>query len=557
MAVSQSLTLTQVSQSVSGNTSQVRLVWKSTQTGESWSGYTRTAYYYLATNGGSETRYSVDYTLPKGTTKTIVDKTFTVSHKADGTGSVKVRSWMDTHISAGVVEKSASLTLDTIPRATQPSVSSSSVDMGTEITVSTPRASSSFTHDLAYSFAGGSYVSIATGVGTSYKWTVPDLASKIPNAISGTLTIRCITKNGSTTIGTKTVSMTVQVPTDVVPSVSSIAASEAVEGLAAQFGAFVQNKSKITVAITATGAKGSTIKEYSATFQGKSYTTSSWTSELLKTAGTLAIKVRVKDSRGRWSAYETLNITVLTYSAPKVQVLQASRCNADGTANTEGEYAKVVYKYSVSSVGGKNTASMALKWKRSTLTEYTQLTTGTALSADTSLVTASALFSTDYQYDIQLTLSDYFGAITPVVTQLPTGAVILDLKANGKGISFGKASEADGIEFGWDIVNVIKNLGSLSGQYKTHDGLLLQWGTVSITPTAAGTPTSAIVTYPQPFTTNPLVYVTPVTSVPQNVSLGVLRSTVTDPKLQQEIVLTRDGTTSTVINWLAIGKGAA
>ena len=112
-------------------------------------------------------------------------------------------------------------------------------------------------------------------------------------------------------------------------------------------------------------------------------------------------------------------------------------------------------------------------------------------------------------------------------------------------------------EFGWDIVGVIKNLGSLSGQYKTHDGLLLQWGTVSITPTAAGTPTSAIVTYPQPFTTNPLVYVTPVTSVPQNVSLGVLRSTVTDQKLQQEIVLTRDGTTSTVINWLAIGKGAA
>ena len=67
----------------------------------------------------------------------------------------------------------------------------------------------------------------------------------------------------------------------------------------------------------------------------------------------------------------------------------------------------------------------------------------------------------------------------------------------------------------------------------------------------------AIVTYPQPFTTNPLVYVTQVTRVPQNVSLGVLRSTVTDPKLQQEIVLTRDGTTSTVINWLAIGKGAA
>lgn len=557
MAVSQSLTLTQVSQSVTNNTSQVRLVWKSTQSGASWNGYTRTAYYYIATNGGSETGYSVSYTLPQSATTTIVDRTFTVSHKADGTGSVSARSYMDTDISAGIIQKSASLTLTTIPRATQPSVSSSSVDMGTEITINTPRASSGFTHDLAYSFAGGSYVSITTGVGTSYKWTVPDLASKIPNAISGTLTIRCITKNGSTTIGTKTVTMTIKVPESVVPSVSSVAVSEMVSGLAAQFGTFVQSKSKIKATISASGAKGSTIKEYSATFQGKVYADSSWTSEPLTSAGTLTIKARVKDSRGRWSAYKSVDITVQTYDKPKVQALRAYRCNADGTANTEGKYAKIIYQYSVSSVDEKNTAAMSLKWKRSTLTEYTELTTSTALSADTSLVTASALFSTDYQYDIQLTLSDYFGAISPVTTQLPTGAVIFDLKADGLGISFGKAAEQAGVEFGWDIVGVIKNMGSLSGQYKTHDGLLLQWGTVSITPTAAGTPTSAIVTYPQPFTTNPLVYVTPVTSVPQNVSLGVLRSTVTDPKLQQEIVLTRDGTTSTVINWLAIGKGAA
>lgn len=557
MAVSQSLTLTQVSQSVANNTSQVRLVWKSTQSGASWNGYTRTAYYYIATNGGSETGYSVSYTLPQSTTTTIVDRTFTVSHKADGTGSVSARSYMDTDISAGIIQKSASLTLTTIPRATQPSVSSSSVDMGTEITINTPRASSGFTHDLAYSFAGGSYVSITTGVGTSYKWTVPDLASKIPNAISGTLTIRCITKNGSTTIGTKTVTMTIKVPESVVPSVSSVAVSEMVSGLAAQFGTFVQSKSKIKATISASGVKGSAIKEYSAAFQGKVYTDSSWTSELLTSAGTLTIKARVKDSRGRWSAYKNVDITVQPYDKPKVQALRAYRCNADGTANTEGKYAKIIYRYSVSSVGGKNTASMALKWKRSTLTEYTELTTSTALSADTSLVTASALFSTDYQYDIQLTLSDYFGAISPVTTQLPTGAVIFDLKADGLGISFGKAAEQAGVEFGWDIVGVIKNLGSLSGQYKTHDGLLLQWGTVSITPTAAGTPTSVIVTYPQPFTTNPLVYVTPVASVPQNVSIGVLRSTVTDQKLQQEIVLTRDGTTSTVINWLAIGKGAA
>lgn len=104
--------------------------------------------------------------------------------------------------------------------------------------------------------------------------------------------------------------------------------------------------------------------------------------------------------------------------------------------------------------------------------------------------------------------------------------------------------------------DVKKTLGSLRGQYLTRDGLLMQWGTVSITPTVADTPTSAFVTFALPFGETPLVFAQEVTSVPQNVAVGVMRSNVDDPKRQVEIVLTRSGTTSTVINWFAIGKGA-
>ena len=116
MAVSQSISLTQGTQSIANNTTQVTFKWTSTQTGESWNGYTKTAYYYVSINGGAETKYSVSYTLPKSNTTTIVNKTFTVTHNGDGTGKISVRTWMDTGISAGVVEKSASLTLKTIPR---------------------------------------------------------------------------------------------------------------------------------------------------------------------------------------------------------------------------------------------------------------------------------------------------------------------------------------------------------------------------------------------------------------------------------------------------------
>lgn len=451
MAVSQSLTLTQSSQSVSGNYSKVRILWTSTQTGDSHNDNTRTAKYYVSINGGAETEYSVSYTLPKAKTKTIVDATITVNHKADGTGKVKVRTWMDTRISAGEVTLSKTLTLDTIPRASVPTVSSSSVNMGSAVTINTNRASSSFTHDLAYSFAGGSYVSIATGVGASYSWTTPDLASKIPNATSGTVTIRCITKNGSTSIGTKTVTMTLKVPTSVAPTISSVATAEATSGLAAQFGAFIKSKSKVKATITAAGAKGSTIKSYSTTFNGKTYTGSSWTSSAVTSSGSLNLVTTVTDSRGR-TAKKTTTITVLDYSTPAINVLQVYRVDQAGAAHDDGRYIAVVYKYSVTSLNGKNTASMVIEYKQSTATEWATLLSGSDLSADTTALPESPTFSTDYQYDVRMTVADWFGTSRVYTAQLPSGAVILDIAADGKGISFGKTSEHAGVEMGWAVL---------------------------------------------------------------------------------------------------------
>lgn len=559
MAVNQSLTVTQSSQDVTENTSRVRIRWTSQQTVDSWNGYERTAYYYVSVNGGAETKYSVKYTLPKQTTETIVDTTITVNHKEDGTGSVKVRTWMDTDISAGVVELSKTLTLDTIPRATQHTLSASSADMGAKVTISCPRAASSFTHDLAYKIPGDDYyTAITTGVGTSYSWTVPDRATAIPNATSVQMTVRCITKSGSTTVGTKYAYITAKVPSSVIPTVSSVTTAETVSGLAAQFGAFVQSKSKLKATISAAGAKGSTIKEYSSTFSGKTYTGSSWTSDTLGTAGTLTIKTRVKDSRGRWSEYKNTTVNVVAYSKPKIRSLTAYRCNSSGVAADDGTYLALSYDYSVASVGGKNTASAVFKYKLSTATSYSNtLTTLTALSGNTTYKPKTPTFSIDNSYNIQLVVEDYFGATDTAVATLPSDAVILDIKANGLGIAFGKVAEANGIDFGWDIVNRIKSLGGMSGRYRMEDGLLLQWGTVSITPTAANEATTAIVTFPLPYIETPVVLVTPSTSVPNTLSVGVQRSVelVGDPKLKVAITLVRAGLTTTGISWLAIGEG--
>lgn len=398
------------------------------------------------------------------TTKLATITTSDIAHNSDGTKTVTISATFNIRatISGTYYESitaSASITLDRIARATQPGLSASAADMGASITISLPRADDNFTHDLAYSFAGGAYVSIATGVGTSQSWTVPDVASSIPNAASGTLTVRAITKSGSTTIGTKYAVMTARVPASVLPTVGTVSAVEATAGLASRFGAFVQNKSAINVSISGTGAKGSTIKEYQATLLGKAYSGSSWTSDVLSSSGTLSVKV--KDSRGRWSAAKNVSITVLPYSPPAISAFRVYRVDTAGNAAEDGERLAVVYKYSVASLDSKNTASMKLEYKRSTATTWAQLLTGSAISEDTTVKPATA-FSTDYRFDVRITVTDYFGASATYQATLPSGAVILDLRADGTGIAFGKTAERSGVDFGFDPKGRVLGLGAAS-----------------------------------------------------------------------------------------------
>jgi hypothetical protein len=385
------------------------------------------------------------------TTKLATVTSGNIAHSSDGSKSVTFSAtfYIRATISGTYYEKitaSTTVTLDSISRATTPKLSATSVDMGSLLTISLPRESSSLTHDLAYAFAGSGYVTFKTNAGTSYLWYVPDLASKIPNGTSGTMTIRCTTKNGSTTVGTKSVTLTVKVPTtsDFMPSISSVSHVEAVSGLAARFGAYIQSKSKIKATITASGAKGSTIKSVSTTFLGSTYTGTSWTSDYVSSSGSIIMKTTVTDSRGR-TATKNTTITVTPYSAPKVTTFEASRVNAAGEADTEGEYVFIKYAYSVLSLNGGNTADMEIQYKESTATSWTTLLSGTALSANETYTSPTAIFSSDNQYDVRLVVTDYFGQPSNAPSLVPSGEVIVDFLADGSGIGIGKVAELSGV----------------------------------------------------------------------------------------------------------------
>ncbi len=398
-------------------------------------------------------------------TKTLASGQTTISHNDDGTKLFSYSfsqefaiTFADTNI--GTISSSGTGELNTIPRATTPAFDSSSADMGETINIYTIRASEAFTHDLAYSFAGGQYVTIASGVETHLYWKVPlDLATLIPNTTNGTLTIRCITKNGAAVVGTKTALLTIKVPTTVIPTISSVTFAEAATGNITSIGAYVQSKSKLKATITAAGAYGSTIKSYTSTFEGKNYNGSSFTTDAVNGSGTLNIKTTVTDSRGRTATANT-SVSVLSYSSPAITEFQVARYTSSGTASSEGEYAWLQIAYNVTSLNSKNKATAKIEYKKTTATTWTTLYTRTELSLNTTLKPTSTTFSTDDQWDFKVTLTDSFNSATPATYQtfIPSGAVILDIKADGKGIAFFKTSSKDGVEIAGELPGSAINL---------------------------------------------------------------------------------------------------
>ena len=404
--------------------------------------------------------------IGNNTSKTLASGQTIIYHSADGTKSFSYAFSQEFNItfagaSVGKISGTGTGELNPIARATTPVPGVSSADMGATIIIYTSRASEAFTHDLEYSFAGGDYLTIAKDVATSIYWQIPlSLANSIPDTTSGTVTIRCTTKNGTAVVGSKTALLTAKVPTTVIPTITSVTLAEANTGAVASIGAFVQSKSRIKATIIASGAYGSTIQSYTSTFEGRNYTGASFTTNEVAGGGALNLKITVTDSRGR-TATKTIDLTVLSYTPPTISSFQVRRYNSAGIADSDGAYAGIRLAYSVTSLNARNTASAKIEYKRSTATAWTTLQTETALSGNVTIM-PTTVFTTDYQWDFRVTLTDAFNSATPATynTVLPSGAVIFDIKADGKGIAFLKTCTRDGVEIAGELPGSAVNLTS-------------------------------------------------------------------------------------------------
>lgn len=440
MAVYQSLTLSQISQNIQDNTSQVRILWESTQTGASHNDNSRTAYYYIYINGGQATQYSVSYTLPQGTTKTIVDTTITVPHRNDGTGTITVNTWMDTRISAGVVEKSQTLTLSTIPRATTPVIAP--LVMGQEGTIKLDPASNNFTHTITYNFGIRYFGTIATKTAErSIKWTPPkSLANVLTSAEAGKIHFRCTTYNGDALIGSTDVGTKITVSPDTVPTVS-VSLSDAA-GYKNTYG-WVQNKSRVKASITAAGVMGSKIIDTVMTVNGKVVDADAENS--LPNSGSIPAKVVVTDSRKRTATYST-NLSVSAYTTPVINNL----------AYVRGSYAESVWTENPSGADIKITftLAMALAANRANLTvslDGVAKQTVTNQSAGTKTLYLSGV-GTDTTRKLEVAVSDAFGSKTSKEIIVATVEVPLNINFSLPAVCFGGIAEKEKtVQFKWPV----------------------------------------------------------------------------------------------------------
>ena len=474
--------ITQNSQSIPNNTSNVTVT-VSIYSEASWTEYQKPGYCTI-----DGTRYDFTSSFAKGTTTKIFEKTVNVSHNTDGTKTLSVYASFSTKLSIGTLTKSASKVLTTIPRATQPTLSSSSVNLGSEVTITMNRASSAFTHTLTYSF-GSATGTIGSSLGTSKVWTPAlDLAAQIPNATSGTVVITCKTYNGSTLIGTKTVNLTINVPSTVTPTISGVAVSDTVsidsQTLVEKYGAYIQNKSIPKATINAS-ASYSTIKQYKVTYQGTSLlsNTNEVTIGLLTQTGSVTIAVEVTDGRGRTASSE-ITITSLAYNSPSVSAT-VIRCNQDGTANDDGAYMKVTCKTTITALNDINSKSVVLTYKRKSETSWTTAKTWAAYSIDEAVIISA---DADSSYDIKLTATDDFSGSDPATftTEIGTTEAIMDFKSDGKGMAIGKASEQDGLEVNWAAqFNNDVNINEVN--FKPSDSFKEHWAAILNGETPSGT----------------------------------------------------------------------
>lgn len=443
MAVSSNISITQNSQNIANNKSNITVRVQVTTTGGSYNGYSKPG---TCTIDG--TTYDFSHNIPQNSTTTIFEKTLDVTHNNQGEKTVYASFSFQTGISAGTITGSTSKKLTTIPRTSEVSLSKKNFNIGETITIYTNRKSASFTHTAVIKF-NGQTVRTQTGIDASYSWNTNELFAKIPNQNQANGTVELTTYSGGT-IGTSTVNFTGYVVNSdpVFNNFDCEDTNPITKALTGSNQKYIRKYSNLKVTITSankmTTKNSATPKYYNISVGNKIEKLDYSTSEISKTINNMddnTVTVFAVDSRGNQKD-KTKSLDIVEYSETVLQTVKIERKEGVGKTvliSLSGKYANINF-------GAKPNTVKSIQFRKKSKTEnefgswveikqlVTINTENGTFSCDSKEITGQT-FTLGTEYDIEVQVKDELSSDTEPVS-LNSGKVLLSALKN-KGISIG------------------------------------------------------------------------------------------------------------------------
>ena len=427
----------------------------------------------------SSTAYSDSYTYAATITVAGVSQSVTLTIPSTNTSATNTSAWVTVQSTANTLSASVRIastnggafsgtqtaTLNVPAMSTLSGASTGT--LGTDYTIGITRYDASFVDSISYYINGTLIGTIATGLTgstASYIWSVPpvDLASYAPTANTVVVTIRCTTVSGTTTIGSTDLSVTMTIPSSVIPDIGTVTLTKVNENATVNsWDVYLQGYSKCKVDIVGSSSMyGATIvsqyaKLGSVPIEGSGDNTNwSGTSGIITASGNVTVYVGVTDSRGR-IVEQAFIFSVYEYSAPTIANASVYRAGASGTTELDdGTYIYAYAKAVFSSAGNKNSATMSVKYRPGTSGSYT---TGGTLASETGTKFGNGSISVSTPWEVVITITDALGNSNEYTFQLSTGAASIHIRPGGTGICFGGYSQND------DSVALANGMAFLAG----------------------------------------------------------------------------------------------
>ena len=438
------LSISQNSQSIASNTSNVtvKLCVKRND------GYAASAYNLneeknsvkLTVNGTQRVNKNLEIDTRNSATVVLASWTGDVPHNSDGTLSLPVSGTFTmgtTGLSGGSV--SGAFKCNTIPRASSLAFSSSTVNPGDSVTATITSATSNFTHKIQWSVGNESTsVTLASGV-LSSKITVPvSWVKQIPNSASGKISVSLITYNGTQKIGTKsyTLNFTVPASNEYKPSFD-IKLTRIDNGVPVAWGEYIKGISRLKVELENIDYKyGAGYSAVLVNVGGIKKQSVPAVYDLVS-SGSVQVAVGLKDTRGMVTI-KTTTITVADYSPPSVSIKALCRCDESGATDTNGTSLLLDYGVGFSSINGKNSYTVTVKYKQSDEAIYSS----EQIVTECPVVIGTGNIAFNSSYSVAITVKDDITTDgVEIMRSVPSGAIPFNIRKGGNGAAFGGYAE--------------------------------------------------------------------------------------------------------------------